>query len=621
MLRFLLTAALLLSCALPIMAQACFNVVPRKGCAPLTVRVESCAPDTLTQVYDFDQDGNVDKPDTTWTYTTPGTKIAVQYVVSSSDTVFIEVLPAVSPAFELRSCANDQVFLQITEQGSYDVFIINYGDGTQEDTIDGTTDIIHQYATPGSYNIEVQGNFIDADGNFGSINCGSSQQTFQTRKTLPLAEIKSLEIINNNTLELRSSLASGIIYVLEEKIGANDYQLKRKLSLTDTLLTITNIDAFNEIYCYRIGTVDSCTSLINYSEEICTLPLSTSTVPDQINLNWRAYQGAGFQRYELSKDNTLIFETSSAALASYQDLEINCLEQYCYQIQAVMFSRALSISNIVCSSTTSNQIPPSVSLVRASTDERDIIISWQNPSNLDINDIEINYQLNGNLITESIGVVEHYTITDVNTDQEVYCAEVILSDVCDNQSEVAGPTCQVVLSGEKSMRNNLLTWTSFEGLSGNFNYTLEILASDGTVLESISNINASRTSYLDTEVESRINYYRLKVVSQDQSDIVAYSNVVVIEDGLDLKIPNAFSPNADGLNDRFNLVTSTVATLNFKIFNRWGTVVYHTDRLGQGWDGLYKGEEAPSGTYTYIVEGVDIFGDRFVRRGKFQLIR
>lgn len=70
----------------------------------------------------------------------------------------------------------------------------------------------------------------------------------------------------------------------------------------------------------------------------------------------------------------------------------------------------------------------------------------------------------------------------------------------------------------------------------------------------------------------------------------------------ELMIPNAFSPNNDGQNDVFVINNITDEKLiDFKIFNRWGTIVFRTSNPGEGWDGMYKGEVQPVGTYGYVI--------------------
>jgi len=67
------------------------------------------------------------------------------------------------------------------------------------------------------------------------------------------------------------------------------------------------------------------------------------------------------------------------------------------------------------------------------------------------------------------------------------------------------------------------------------------------------------------------------------------------------EMPNAFSPNGDGVNDYFNLVYrgGRPDIENFRIFNRWGQLVYDNDTPEQGWDGTYRGRPQPADVYIY----------------------
>ncbi|MBK7946947.1 MAG: gliding motility-associated C-terminal domain-containing protein [Flavobacteriales bacterium] len=64
-------------------------------------------------------------------------------------------------------------------------------------------------------------------------------------------------------------------------------------------------------------------------------------------------------------------------------------------------------------------------------------------------------------------------------------------------------------------------------------------------------------------------------------------------------IPNTFTPDNDGTNDFFIPVSYNVSTIDFKIFNRWGEIVFETDSHGKGWDGYHSGKVVPDGVYNY----------------------
>ncbi len=87
-------------------------------------------------------------------------------------------------------------------------------------------------------------------------------------------------------------------------------------------------------------------------------------------------------------------------------------------------------------------------------------------------------------------------------------------------------------------------------------------------------------------------------------------------------IPSAFTPNGDGKNDFLKPLTVGISQLHyFRVFNRWGQLLYSTSEWGQGWDGTYNGVKQPSNTYVYIAEGTDYTGKLVFRKGTTVLIR
>lgn len=87
-------------------------------------------------------------------------------------------------------------------------------------------------------------------------------------------------------------------------------------------------------------------------------------------------------------------------------------------------------------------------------------------------------------------------------------------------------------------------------------------------------------------------------------------------------IPNAFSPNGDGVNDNFGLVTEAAQVINqFAIYNRWGERVFISFAPFETWDGTYKGKPAEAGTYFYYLKYTCSNGEEFIKKGDLLLIR
>lgn len=69
----------------------------------------------------------------------------------------------------------------------------------------------------------------------------------------------------------------------------------------------------------------------------------------------------------------------------------------------------------------------------------------------------------------------------------------------------------------------------------------------------------------------------------------------------DFYMPNAFTPNGDGINDVFMPTAADIYNLRFEIYNTWGQLVFSTNNPLQGWDGTYKNTPCPQGVYMYKI--------------------
>lgn len=89
-------------------------------------------------------------------------------------------------------------------------------------------------------------------------------------------------------------------------------------------------------------------------------------------------------------------------------------------------------------------------------------------------------------------------------------------------------------------------------------------------------------------------------------------------------IPNAFTPNGDGINDLFRftgLPSTSITRFNFQVFNRWGQVIFSTNDIKEGWDGRRGGEYCPPDVYPWVVYWEDEKRVRVTNKGTITLVR
>ena len=86
-------------------------------------------------------------------------------------------------------------------------------------------------------------------------------------------------------------------------------------------------------------------------------------------------------------------------------------------------------------------------------------------------------------------------------------------------------------------------------------------------------------------------------------------------------IPNAFTPNGDGLNDILLVYGYIIKELKFTVFNQWGEKIFESSNQATGWNGTYKGRKQPSGVYMYVCQLTLKDGTTQVKKGSVNLVR
>jgi gliding motility-associated-like protein len=88
--------------------------------------------------------------------------------------------------------------------------------------------------------------------------------------------------------------------------------------------------------------------------------------------------------------------------------------------------------------------------------------------------------------------------------------------------------------------------------------------------------------------------YRVTAFKAANTSITSLSNIAEATPKSTLYIPTAFTPNGDGINDRFGVKALNLTQFNLKIFNRWGELIFETNEITDLWDGTYNGQAITS---------------------------
>jgi gliding motility-associated-like protein len=86
-------------------------------------------------------------------------------------------------------------------------------------------------------------------------------------------------------------------------------------------------------------------------------------------------------------------------------------------------------------------------------------------------------------------------------------------------------------------------------------------------------------------------------------------------------LPTGFSPNGDGKNDILFVRGAAIKTMNLKIYNRWGQLVFESNSQDVGWDGTFNGQPQPLEAYGYVLNVSFIDGSAKLLKGNITLLR
>ena len=135
-----------------------------------------------------------------------------------------------------------------------------------------------------------------------------------------------------------------------------------------------------------------------------------------------------------------------------------------------------------------------------------------------------------------------------------------------------------------------------------------------------------------TFTEAGAHYIELYAIFTQGNDTVEYTKEYWTSEGTPITIsisesrlnmPNAFSPNGDGINDIYKAKEGYQSLVEFHayIFNRWGQKLYEWTDPAEGWDGKYKGKDVAQGVYYCLVKAKGADGKKYNIKTDVNLLR
>ncbi|MEQ9425640.1 MAG: gliding motility-associated C-terminal domain-containing protein [Cyclobacteriaceae bacterium] len=600
-----------------------FSIEFPSGCAPFDVNITSLISldPGVSRQYTY-EDEEVPTLDEFHTYTQPGTYRIAQILgqdANKFDTLEITVFEAIAPVFSINQCSGNQAIVTV-EDTNYDFYRVYFTANDSVQVGSGESTSAFAFGNPGTQQIRVKGFYNGAE-----ENCGESVRTFTAVNALTPGTISRLLVTNldssEGAIQLTSAIDSNVEYDLQVAENSNsDFVFLQDLNSGGSL-TISGLDTEGTYYCFRLSAFDACTNENVYSNIVC----STSLLIDPQNgfqqLNW----GTGVfddATLEIVKDGQLFANIEDLSQRSLADSLIQCGVENCYSI-TVRRPTSVSISQQVCSEGQASVIPPPISDISATIDGNNVSLSWAiEVTNPDVFRIR---RSRGNQQLEEIATTSETSYNDENpgVDLASFTYDIFYEDACGNRSSMSNLAQTIFLRTSSSTGNaHQLVWNEYEGWFADVgNYFLQKLDATGNLVSEEKALNGLSAQVTLTNLDQEPVLYRVRAESLDEVPKSVFSNVLTFQFTPELFLPLAFSPNGDGLNDILEIKGTFVASFDFKIFNRWGEIIFFSDDRNKGWDGFLDQRKAPSGTYIYKLNYVDEQGRRFEKEGTVILVR
>lgn len=461
------------------------------------------------------------------------------------------------------------------------------------------------------------------------------------RATAPNVRCVSVTGANEITVTWKNPTANKLRgftgYILERNDGTTWSTLAIITdSLQTTFIDATALNANTKSYCYRLATSKICPNPFvgTTGTEACSMIATATPITSvQALVEW----APPYKVWSPSDYNVWAFETGLTPLkaATVRDSTnytfLGCTFDGYLQIRLQDPLTGCQVySGISNSISLLDLIPADIDLCVASvsTDDSGIDLNWDKF----IGDDFLYYRIyraeagssNFTMIKEinDLNVIT-YKDASASVDKMSYCYYIEKSDLCGNVQRT-GTDCSMHIGSAGEEYQIYLKWNNYIGWQPAANNVELWETKDGITQNLVATFGSGTTATIIKDVvDSKAVYcYKVKSIRNESNACYeAWSNETCVSFPPTLYFPNAFTPNGDGDNDTYSAVGIYAKSYDLYIYNRWGTLVFHTQSQEQGWDGTINGVPAPEGAYVFRAKVIGYEDEVIQKTGTVTLIR
>jgi gliding motility-associated-like protein len=354
-------------------------------------------------------------------------------------------------------------------------------------------------------------------------------------------------------------------------------------------------------------------------------------------LSWTAYQGwSGVEGYRIMRSTEgepfQAIDTLSPGRTQYTDAGL-CREEYSYQVVAIKPEHRYQSWSMPAAQIPEYKYPTfRHSLTNSTIKDDKLVTTWERPETWTPHSYVIQRKTTGtdNYQTVAEGVkVEQYIDSSAKVEDQAYQYRVEALDHCSTPSANSGFSSSVYLEAEADQQNIELSWQAARDWRKEVSSYKVQVKKQGADFETIASVPGDQTVYQDQNLSSRTDTtptYRIKAYQANGQ--ISTSNRASAT-SVTLYVPNAFTPNQDGLNESFKVEGQTLEyatskgfqSFSMEIYNQWGEKIFETSDPTDGWDGTGRnGEQLSGGTFIYRITA-RTQQNMVSRKGKVDLIR
>ena len=535
------------------------------------------------------------------------------------DSITIEIIEPEPPKIAFANCDNGLVFDLNPQLEVFDIYTIDFGDGTAPQDYPITAfPFSYDYTDPTQeYTINISGSFNST----GNSNCGNnslSKTIVPENQIEEEASINSINILSENSFEIEYETNENQLYQLQIKQNSNGiYQTLDNISATSGgVYTFQNRNLNDNFYCVRIVSTNSCDGSELNSNEVCTVRFNGTAQNNGNLLDWNHFS---FESSDLLKNGEIIFSGN----APYVDFNVLCGQTDVYAVVTrdqngiELTSLPIELSAITGS--------PSIPISQIATNvisDSELELTWDIPDGLNPTNFVVYKKRNLNDEYFEVDTTGTNSYTDIGTafNTRVFYYTVAYTNSCGGISPLVTTASNILLKVNQSNSIINFSWNSFTGFDSLLSHYV-IRKYDENMSQIDENDMGDQTNYRENiaQSEDQLSFYQVEAYSEN--GLIAYSNLLRYKIPSSFFVPTGFTPNDDALNQEIKVVGKFIEEVEFSIYNRWGTLIFRSNSLEIGWDGYLTNRPAPEGTYSYTVRVKDKYGEEYFKSGVFNLIR